>query len=223
MPSASARTSARLHWTSHASNARRLGVERRAQWLVRDALDGIGGRFEHAGLQSPLCALGRHRGPRSGGPRFRSVVGARRRGRRSRMCFVDWLQGFPALFQMVGSCWKWVMIRRMPLPTCSARGDPCRSLPRSSFAKMSQVSDAVWRQEHVVEHMPRKPLDSFSGRDRVGVVESSMHSLAAAGRFVGSKRDAGPDAKQVELLATRRPIVSTTDRPRETLMACCRG
>jgi release factor glutamine methyltransferase len=27
-------------------NARRLGVERRAQWMVRDALAGIGGRFE---------------------------------------------------------------------------------------------------------------------------------------------------------------------------------
>ena len=40
--------------------------------------------FRTAGLQSPLCALGRHRGPRSGGPRFRSVVGTRRRGRRSR-------------------------------------------------------------------------------------------------------------------------------------------
>src|SRR5262245_20358524 len=114
------------------------------------------------------------------------------------------------------------MTRRTPSPACSAPAAPGAKSAISSFAEMSQGGAVVWRPEHGTAYKPRKPLDSFPVRDRVVLVESSVRSLAAVD-FVGSKRDAGPDAKQAELLATRRPIVSTTHRPRETLMACCHG
>ena len=58
MPSASARTSAQAALDVARGNARRLGVGRRAQWLMRDALQGIGGRFEVLVSNPPYVRTG---------------------------------------------------------------------------------------------------------------------------------------------------------------------
>ena len=58
-------------------NARRLGVEHRAQWLMRDALEDIGGRFEILVSNPPYVRYGRHL--RASNRRFAVSI----RGRRS--------------------------------------------------------------------------------------------------------------------------------------------
>jgi HemK-like putative methylase len=69
------------------NNARRLGVEHRAQWLDADALEDIGDRFDILVSNPPYVRSERHCRPRARGSLLRSVVGARRRGRRLALSF----------------------------------------------------------------------------------------------------------------------------------------
>jgi hypothetical protein len=82
---------------------------------------------------------------------------------------------------------------------------------------MSPEYDAVLQREHVVEHMPRKPLDSLSIRASVPNQWNRPRVQPSVDQAKWLK--AWSDAQQVELLATRRRIVSTTSRPRDELMA----
>jgi len=83
---------------------------------------------------------------------------------------------------------------------------------------MSLERDAVLPGKHVPEDMGRKVLDSPPVRASLIPVESSTPPTTAGLQF-GTMSGAWTDAKQVELLATRRRIVSTTYRPREAEMA----
>ena len=97
-------------------NARRLGVEHRAQWLHSDALEAIGGAFRYIGFQSALRALPTT--SRGSNPRFAAFDpwSALDGGDDGLTSFAALLPEFRAQFQMVGSCWRWVMIRPTPLP-----------------------------------------------------------------------------------------------------------
>src|SRR5262245_54863968 len=66
--------------------------------------------------------------------------------------------------------------------------------------------------------MHRKPL--ALGRRRARLSTSGIDRAACPLVSEDMGRDVGNDAQQVELLATRRRIVSTTSRPRDALMAC---
>jgi hypothetical protein len=85
------------------------------------------------------------------------------------------------------------------------------------FGVMSPEYDVVLQREHVVERMPRKPLDSLSIRASVANQwnRPRVQPSVDQAKWLG----AWSDAQQVELLATRRRIVSTTSRPRDELMA----
>jgi hypothetical protein len=90
-------------------------------------------------------------------------------------------------------------------------------LLESAYTMMSQERDAVLQPEHVIGDMPRKPLDSPRGRDSLKSQWNRPRIRPAVS--LSKRRDVGSDAQQVELLATRRRIVSTTSRPRDVLMS----
>ena len=64
--------------------------------------------------------------------------------------------------------------------------------PGRGFSAILGVGGAVLLCDHGIEHMPRKPLDSFPVRARLRRVESSMCPAVVAGYAVGGGRMRGP-------------------------------
>ena len=197
------------------ANAQRLGVADRAHWLVGDALEAMRGPFDILISNPPYIPTGEIAGL---DPEVR--------------CYDPplALDGGDGRFTLLpppgceyrGRCAGWPdRARGGARPGRCGRRAACRTVAGAGSRRHQVLSrcrgqaTVCGRANTEIEHMPRKPLDSCGVRDRLWVVESCMHHAVAAAlgwrRWAGARTDA-----KLGLLATRRPIVSTTDRSRES-------
>ena len=160
-------------------NARRLGVEHRAQWLVRDALDDVGCDFEVLVCNPPYV-------------RSDDIARLEPEVR----CFDPWsaldggddgLHFFRRLAARIPSVIPsgWIV-----LEVGHDQADAVAGLLESSLSGIKSgdiefCRDVTGVRRCVaartrIEHIPRKALDSFAVRDRLSQVESSVCPLAAA-------------------------------------------
>ena len=192
-----------------ASSTARSGLRRCARGHRRPV--------RYLGFQSALHALGRHCPARARGSPLRSALGARWRGR----WFTLLSPSAARIPDVVPDGWIVLEVGHDQadavaalLASASRQQEP----GISGSSRCRRQATLCCGENTELSICPESPWILSAVRDRLRAVESSMHPAVAALRW---QRWAGArtDAKQVGLLATRRPIVSTTDRSRETLMA----